>query len=403
MELSHLERIEFNRLTIESVTDAIKNQQEDTQFSIKSYLTSIEKLAKMILAFMNGESEHGYIFIGIAKLPDGRPNIENLSSVTFSEETTIKTMELEKRPSIRCHTFHSFKDILSDFLENNTVPAVIMGEETYRIREVTDAENTTTILALDVIRHPGTLIQYKGDSKFYCRKKIHYDYKTVAMDGPDILDKFYVRYFNQLNMMKPVYYDAVPLMPELSLLFDMIYFNHDLDSIHTFIMQFPTLTLTTDSRGMNALHVAALYNRLDIAKQLIHHVAYPLSLNITHSLGKNPLDEAIFSHSLDIVEYFLQENEWSIRELEKAKQMAVDYQRMSIHRYHLDSEAAAQERYVEEISAYASIIELLDEKLLSMRQLVIHPISLFSEAVVSLSDSTADSLDTSIPIHFRHA
>lgn len=138
------------------------------------------------------------------------------------------------------------------------------------------------------MRYPETM-EDKGDAR------------SEAMTNVELTEAMHKRYYG--NMSRPRYYNTLPAVPELTAIFDAIYYG-DIEYVKELLKSIPTLTQMCDSKGNNIFHIAMLYGREDIV-EILQKEPHNMSLYQTNKNGESPFLLAAYSGKVSLVITYL--------------------------------------------------------------------------------------------------
>lgn len=289
----------------EDIKSKLANKFENDEFDVKGTPVSIEKTVEIISSFMNGNKEYGYIVIGVQETTDAinkqskKANVNDIKFVEFPIKiTTQKKGEAAKQRD----NFEDYVIAIKSYFEKNTAPKINLDKylEIKMILANDSKGNEGNIILIKVKRCHEKLIQINQGRCFYGRlpKKGAYDYESASMNSKQIEERMKDRQFNKHNLETPLYFESTPAIPELTILFNLIYLDQYTET-ESLLRKMPILTQMTDSVGSNALLIATSCQREDIVDLLLG--TYNMSLYHRNEEGDTPLLIAARLENLKLV------------------------------------------------------------------------------------------------------
>ncbi|MBP9741921.1 MAG: ankyrin repeat domain-containing protein [Burkholderiales bacterium] len=295
-------------IEIQNIQSLVHGKYENDQFEVKSRPLNIDKLAIIVLSFINGENPLNYIIIGINDNQKDPINSNDIISIQYPIKTRTQENNTEVKEST-CADAIAYINKLKTYIEKNTVPQIKFSDY---VELKNGNDKMPDIIILEIKPHKTGLIQYKVDKKFYGRippTKGRSDYGSDPLDGETIVKRLRVpilkTYYDEVKEIAPKYFSAKPAVPELAVLFDYIFLGR-MEEFKILLQQIPTLTQMSDSVGNNALLVAAFLGKIDFIIYLLDECK--MSPYITNNLGESALLMAAYSGSLEIVKLLVEKD-----------------------------------------------------------------------------------------------
>jgi ankyrin repeat protein len=331
--------------------ESLAGKQEDDEFDIKRDIIATAELARIILSFANGNKETGYIIIGLDETRGNSDESQNHKVNTSTKypiqfPKKIKTNKSDKEANaFNCNTFDEYVGRLKTYLKNNIYanPAITDVNELLEIIKIPVIENEVEgcLIVIKINQHHSRPIQFMSDHKFYMRypETAHGkgDACSKDMNAEQLFQETKKKYY-RVKSAAPVYSDSKPAVPELTALFDFIYYD-DLPNVEKLLEELPTLTQMSDSAGNNALHVAACYGRENIFDLLTKK--HKMSLFQSNKDGRNVLLQAAYGGKINFVKMLIPIDSGLLRQRDRSGNdvylISSHYNQIDLIQYFLES------------------------------------------------------------------
>ena len=282
---------------------------------------------------MNGQQRRGFIFLGISEDQNHKIDLTQGFQLNFNASSPFRISDIEKakpkQKNIIITSMDDYKERVLNYLKSNIVgckPDHI--EKIIDFRQVNDDKNGDNfVVIVEVNQSDYRPLQFRQDLRFYMRYKESEpgkgDAESRSMLAEELGHEQQEKYKRMITIdpqMAAYHHQAIPAIPELASLFDFIYYG-DRESFDRCLNTFPTIVQINDSFGNNALHIAIIYNRFAMARELID--THAMSLYQSNKDGKTPLFSAIYAGNLELVQFLLKTDKHLIRHRDRSGNNAI--------------------------------------------------------------------------------